>query len=109
MARFWLPQMPLQAIPTFGVASSVCHSERSSLLKAAPLPLPSGSLAAQATAQTAQHKRICDRVARFWLLQMRLQAIPTFGVASSVCHSERSSLLKAAPLPLPSRSLAAHF
>ncbi|MDD3282917.1 MAG: hypothetical protein PHY41_05530, partial [Candidatus Cloacimonetes bacterium] len=33
----------------------------------------------------------------------------TFGVASSGCHSERSSLLKAAPLPLPSRSLATHF
>ncbi|MCK9331713.1 MAG: hypothetical protein M0Q19_00890 [Candidatus Cloacimonetes bacterium] len=31
------------------------------------------------------------------------------GVASSACHSEQSSLLKAALLPLPSKSLAAHF
>jgi len=59
-------------------------------------------------AQTGLHNAK-DGVAISYLLQMRLQAAPTFGVASSVCHSERSSLLKAAPLPLPSRSLAAHF
>ncbi|MCB5259729.1 MAG: hypothetical protein LHW48_04540, partial [Candidatus Cloacimonetes bacterium] len=31
------------------------------------------------------------------------------GVASSACHSEQSTLLMAALLPLPSRSLADHF
>ncbi|MDD4686941.1 MAG: hypothetical protein PHH38_02515 [Candidatus Cloacimonetes bacterium] len=118
------------------MASSACHSEQSSLLKAALLPLPSKSLAAQKGLHNAgQPKRICAGVAssachseQSSLLKAALLPQPSrslaaqkgfhnaeqpkricAGVASSACHSEQSSLLKAALLPLPSRSLAAHF
>ncbi|MDY0298646.1 MAG: hypothetical protein RBQ66_02325 [Candidatus Cloacimonadaceae bacterium] len=46
------------------MASSACHSEQSSLLMAAPLPLPSRSLAAQTGLHNAgQPKRIYAGVA----------------------------------------------
>ncbi|MDD4231742.1 MAG: hypothetical protein PHU48_03675 [Candidatus Cloacimonetes bacterium] len=57
---------------------------------AASLPLPSRSLAAQTTAQTSVQTDLWWDC-KLWLLQMRLQTTPTFGVASSACHKGRRS------------------
>ncbi|MDD4687148.1 MAG: hypothetical protein PHH38_03580 [Candidatus Cloacimonetes bacterium] len=54
---------------------------------AAPLPLPSGSLAAQ----TTQHKRICAASGKPCLPLKLLQAASTLGVASS-CLPQRAQL-----------------
>ncbi|MDY0298586.1 MAG: hypothetical protein RBQ66_02020 [Candidatus Cloacimonadaceae bacterium] len=54
---------------------------------AAPLPLPSGSLAAQ----TTQHKRICAASGKLCLPLKLLQAASTLGVANS-CLPQRAQL-----------------
>jgi len=68
---------------------------------AAPLPLPSVSLAAQ----TTQHKRICAASGKPCLPLKLLQAASTLGVASSVYHKCRRSFLSGSSAASAKREL----